>query len=69
MNMAFYLINRSPRAALDGKVVEEVWTGSPIDYFGLRVFGCPTYVHISNEERSSLMRSLDNMFFWGIRNG
>ena len=26
--MACYLINRSPRATLDGKVAEEVWTGN-----------------------------------------
>ena len=54
MNIACYLINRSPRATLDGKVAKEVWTGSPIDYFDLRVFGCLTYVHIPNEERSKL---------------
>ena len=54
VNMACYLINRSPRAALDGKVAEEVWTGSPVNYSGLRVFGCPAYVHIPNEERSKL---------------
>ena len=46
MNVACYLINKSPRAALDGKVADEAWTSSPVDYSGLRVFGCPTYVHI-----------------------
>ncbi|KAL6333003.1 hypothetical protein AAG906_020022 [Vitis piasezkii] len=39
VNMACYLINRSPRAALDGKVAREVWTSSLVDYSGLRVFG------------------------------
>ena len=67
MNMACYLINRSPRAALDGKVVEEVWTGSAIDYFGLRVFGCPTYVHISNEERSNLDAKSRQCIFLGYQ--
>jgi hypothetical protein len=52
VSMACYLINRSPRATLDGKVAEEVWTGNEVDYSGLRVFGCSTYVHIPNEERS-----------------
>ena len=33
--MACYLINRSPRAALDGKVAEEVWTCNEVDYLGL----------------------------------
>ena len=28
--MTCYLINRSPRAALDGKVVEEVWIGNEV---------------------------------------
>jgi hypothetical protein len=46
VSMACYLINRSPRVALDGKVAEEVWTGNEVDYSGLRVFGCPAYVHI-----------------------
>ena len=54
VNMACYLINNSPKAVLDGKVAKEVWTGSPIDYSSLRVFGCPAYVHIPNEERSKL---------------
>jgi transposase InsO family protein len=34
VSMACYLINRSPRAALDGKVAEEVWTGNEVDYSG-----------------------------------
>ena len=52
--MACYLINRSPRAALDEKVAEEVWTGNEVDYFGLRVFGCLAYVHIPSKEWSKL---------------
>ena len=32
------------------KVAEEVWTGNEIDYSGLRVLGCPAYVHIPSEE-------------------
>jgi hypothetical protein len=54
VSMACYLINRSPRAALDGKVAEEVWTGNEVDYSGLRVFSCPAYVHIPSEEWSKL---------------
>ena len=52
VSMTCYLINRSLRSALDGKVAEEVWTGNKVDYSGLRVFGCPAYVHIPSEERS-----------------
>jgi hypothetical protein len=50
VSMACYLINRSLRATLDGKVADEVWTSNEVDYSGLRVFGCPAYVHIPSEE-------------------
>ena len=52
--MACFLINRSPRVTLDGKVAEEVWTGNAVDYSNLKVFGCLAYVHVSSEERSKL---------------
>ena len=51
VSMACYLINRSPRAALDGKVAEEVWTGNEVNYSGLKVFRCLTYTHIAGDER------------------
>uniref|UniRef100_A0A2N9IFF3 Integrase catalytic domain-containing protein n=1 Tax=Fagus sylvatica TaxID=28930 RepID=A0A2N9IFF3_FAGSY len=49
VDMACYIINRSPRVALDGKVAEEVWTGQEVDYSFMRIFGCPAYVHISED--------------------
>ena len=52
--MALYLINRSPRATLYGKVAYEVWTGNEVDYSKLRLFECPTYAHIVGEEISKL---------------
>ena len=63
VSMACFLIDRSPRVALDGKVAEEVWTGNAVDYSNLRVFGCPAYMHVSSEERSQLDTSLDNVSF------
>ena len=54
MNMACYVLNQSPRAMLDGKVAEEVWTGKEVDYSFMRIFGCPTYIHIPIEEWSKL---------------
>jgi hypothetical protein len=54
VSMACYLINRSPRVTLRGKVAEEVWTGNEVDYSGLRVFGCPAHVHVPSEERLKL---------------
>ena len=65
--MACYLISKSPRAALDGKAAEEVWIGSPIYYSGFKVFGCPTYVHIPNEERSKLDAKSRQFIFLGYQ--
>ena len=67
VNMACYLINMSPRAALHGKVVDEVWIGNPVDYSSLRLFGCPTYVHIPNEERSKLDEKSRQCIFLGYQ--
>ena len=47
VSVACYLINRSPRATLDGKVAEEVWIGNEVDYSRLRVFECLAYAHIA----------------------
>ena len=54
VDMACYIINRSPKVALNGKVTEEVWTGQEVDYSFMRIFKCPTYVHISGKDRSKL---------------
>jgi hypothetical protein len=45
---ACYLINRSPNSAVDFKIPEEVWSGKPVDYSNLRIFGCPAYAHVNN---------------------
>ena len=37
------LINKSPRAALDRKVAEEIRIGNEVEYLGLRVFDLCTY--------------------------
>jgi hypothetical protein len=47
-NATCYLINRSPNSAIDFKIPEEVWTGKPVDYSNLRIFGCPAYAHVNN---------------------
>ena len=54
VDVACYIINRSPRVALNEKVVEEVWAGQEVDYSFMRIFRCPAYVHISGEDRSKL---------------
>ncbi len=47
VNTTCYLVNRSPSAAIGFKTPKEVWSGRPVNYENLRIFGCPTYVHIN----------------------
>ena len=69
MSMVCYLINKSPRAALDEKVAEEAWTINKVDYSSLRVFGCPAYVHIPSEEQSKLDMKSKQCVFLGYGKG
>ena len=48
VNTAVYLVNRSPSTAIDLKIPQEVWSGRPVDYSDLRIFGCPAYAHVSD---------------------
>ncbi|GMP51093.1 hypothetical protein CsSME_00017460 [Camellia sinensis var. sinensis] len=51
LNYARHLVNRLPTAALDGKTPMEVWSGVPVtDYDQLRIFGCPTYFHVTESK-------------------
>jgi len=69
VSMACYLINRSPRASLGGKVVEEVWTGNAVDFSHLRIFGYPAYVHVPSDERSKLDAKSKKCIFPGYKKG
>ena len=46
VNTASFIINRSPSSAIDFKIPKEVWSGRPIDYSSLKIFGCLAYVHV-----------------------
>ncbi|RVW64151.1 Retrovirus-related Pol polyprotein from transposon TNT 1-94 [Vitis vinifera] len=48
VNTAAYLVNRSPSTAIDFKTPQEVWSGKPSNYSGLKIFGCPAYAHVSD---------------------
>ena len=47
VHTAAYLINRCLSAALNFKVLEEMWSGVVPNFNHLRVFGCVTYAHVS----------------------
>jgi len=69
VSMTCYLINRSPRASLGGKVAKEVWTGNAIDFSHLRIFGCPAYVHVASDERSKLDAKSKKCIFLDYKKG
>ena len=50
---AYYLVNRSTHVALNFKSPQEVWHNLPIDYFNLKLFGCPAYIHVSKGKRKA----------------
>ena len=43
VKMAAFLANRSPNIALGLKTAKKMWSGSPMDYSDIRIFGCPAY--------------------------
>jgi len=54
VEIACYLVNKSPSSALEGKTPHEVWTGKKASLSHLRVFGCDAYVHVPKEKRTKL---------------
>ena len=48
INMACYLVNRSPSTIIEFKTPFEVWFGTLANYSILRVFGCPIFAHVND---------------------
>ncbi|KAL0328141.1 UNVERIFIED_CONTAM: Retrovirus-related Pol polyprotein from transposon TNT 1-94 [Sesamum calycinum] len=69
VSMACYLINRSPRTSLGGKIAENVWTGNLVDFDHLRIFCCSAYVHIPSDERSKLNPKSKQCIFLRYKKG
>ncbi|KAE8711146.1 putative ribonuclease H protein [Hibiscus syriacus] len=69
VNMACYLINRSSRASLAGKVAEKLWTGHDVTFNHLRIFDCSAYVRARADERSKLDAKSKECIFLGYKKG
>ncbi|KAK2998642.1 hypothetical protein RJ639_023717 [Escallonia herrerae] len=69
VNTACYLINCSPSSAINHRVPEEVWSGKQVNFSAMRIFGCPAYVHLHNEERSKLDPKSKECIFLGYEEG
>ncbi|KAH9659554.1 ribosome biogenesis protein bms1 [Citrus sinensis] len=55
-----YIVHLSPSAALEFKTPFEIWHEKPTNYDNLKVFGCPTYAHVS--QRKLAPRALKGQF-------
>lgn len=54
INVACYLMNRSPLILLNFEILEKVWSGKNPSYSYLKVFRCLVFVHISKEFKQKL---------------
>jgi hypothetical protein len=56
-------------ADTDFNIPQEVWSGKPIDYSSLKIFGCPAYVHVQSGERTKLDPKSRKCTFLGFEKG
>jgi hypothetical protein len=54
VDIVVYLINKGPSSSLDGRILEEEWTGKKVNYSFLKTFVCEAFVHIDEENRTKL---------------
>ena len=52
--IAVYVQNHNPHRVLENKTPEEVFSSKKPEFFHLRIFGCPVYIHILKEKRTKL---------------
>lgn len=67
VNMTCYIMNMSPHAALEGRGLEKIWTGNLIEYFDLKVFGYPYFMHIHDIQGSMLDSKSRECMFLGMK--
>ncbi|KAE8664908.1 hypothetical protein F3Y22_tig00112738pilonHSYRG00917 [Hibiscus syriacus] len=66
---ACYLVNRAPSTAIELKTPMEMWTGKPVDYSNLHVFGSIVYVMYNSQEISKLDPKSRKCKFLGYADG
>ncbi|GJQ79426.1 hypothetical protein Trydic_g16285 [Trypoxylus dichotomus] len=62
VNMAVYIINRSPTGSLKEITPEEAWSGKKADLSDLKIFGATIMVHIPKEKRGKWDSNRDVLF-------
>ncbi|GJV18873.1 retrovirus-related pol polyprotein from transposon TNT 1-94 [Tanacetum coccineum] len=69
VNTACYVINRSPSTAVELKTPMEMWTGKPVNYSDLHIFGSPVYVMYNSQETTKLDPKSRKCLFLGYADG
>ncbi|GKA01727.1 gag-pol polyprotein [Tanacetum coccineum] len=65
VNTASYVINRSLSTTAELKTPMEMWTGKPINYSDLHIFGNPVYVMYNTQETTKLDQKSRKYLFLG----
>jgi hypothetical protein len=65
VDIVVFLINRGPSIYLDGRILEEEWTGKKVNYYFLKTFGCEEFVHIDKENITKLEAKFKKCTFIG----
>jgi hypothetical protein len=52
VNTISFIINRFPPSAIDFKIPQMVWSGKPVNYSSLKIFGCPAYMYVQSGGRT-----------------
>ena len=69
VNMACYLVNRSPVIPIGLRIPQEVYLGRPVEFSGLRVFDCPAYYLVESHKRTKLEAKSKKSIFVGYQEG
>ena len=65
IHCAAYVLNRCPAKSVMNRVPKEAWSGIKKIVTHMRVFGCVTYAHISDQVRKNLDSKGDKCIFVG----
>lgn len=69
VNTACYLVNRAPSTAIELKTPMEMWTGKPVDYSNLHIFGSIVYAMYNAQEITKLDPKSRKCRFLGYADG
>ncbi|GJR73351.1 gag-pol polyprotein, partial [Tanacetum coccineum] len=69
VNTACYVINQSPSTAVELKTPMEMWTGKPVNYSDLHIFGSLVYVMDNTQETTKLDPKSRKCLFLGYADG